>query len=65
MTAAERIALKQQYPQHYFVRVIALQHEAIIAIPIREPEPVLPGGLNLSLLHGATIRLGDTLPLHG
>lgn len=64
MTDAEKAALKAQYGNHWFMKVIKAGHEVLIAIPktkkaeqgeIRMPcdGPVWP----VSMLHGTTMRL--------
>ena len=61
MTPEERAALKEKYPHHWFAKVIRNGVERIVAIPKRDeitPVPSLPF-LDLDMLHGAVIRIGE------
>jgi hypothetical protein len=59
LTDAERDALKAQFPAHWFCRIVRDGWQLLLAIPKRADDPPIPSmpGMNLSMLHGATIRL--------
>jgi len=59
MTPEERKALKAQYPNHWFCKVIRNGVERIVAIPKSDPPRDIPSmpGMTTDLLHGATVRL--------
>ena len=60
LTDAERAALKRDYPNHYFTRLVGYGVSAILATPKRADDPAVPSmpGITLSMLHGATMKIG-------
>lgn len=60
MTDEERAALRKQYPNHWFCKVVGYGHEVLMAIPKRQEITPVPSllGLDIEMLHGATMRIG-------
>ena len=60
LTDAERAALKRDYPNHYFTRLVGYGVSAILATPKRDDDPAVSSmpGITLSMLHGATMKIG-------
>jgi hypothetical protein len=56
MTPDEKIALRQQFPAHAFLRVIHPLGEAIIALPRKQASEEKVAAV--LLWHGATARIG-------
>jgi hypothetical protein len=61
VTSEEKAALRQQFPTHYFLRVLALGHQCVIALPRKQSTPEKEAAVEL--WHGATVMLGDTRPI--
>jgi hypothetical protein len=61
MDKDERAALKALYPEHYFMRCIALGHQCIVALPRKQSTPEKEAAVEL--WHGASVRIGDTGPV--
>jgi hypothetical protein len=55
MTTDEKIALRQQFPEHAFVRAIHPLGECIIALPKAQSTPEKIAAVEL--MHGSTITL--------
>lgn len=62
MTAAEKAALRAEFPKHWFVKVQRAGIECIVAIPKRDDDPMMkmPNGapMPVAMLHGVTVKLG-------
>lgn len=61
MSPEQRTAIREQYPEHFFARLLYGEFEALIAIPKAHADRELPGapGVTVDMLHGATIRLKE------
>jgi hypothetical protein len=59
-TAEQRAAIRAEYSDHFFCRVVKNGAEHLLALPKKHAERVAFAGrldLTVDMLHGATIRL--------